>query len=368
MTVDDRGLFVVDPHRLPLLRPDAQTFEEMLHGFRNQQLARSLALKTVEQRERLVRIFVDHAGTYPWDWTLQSVDEFFADRRSVHHNLHTTIRSYQNALKLFCDYVCDPGYGWVERCLELFGTHPVRVINDWNTARHVQDVEHGGGRRAFTRGELQSLFDVADDDADRIARLGRKGWMTAFRDATVLKTAYMFGLRINEVRHLQTVDFTRNPYAPEFGKYGHLNVRFGKAMKGSGYKQRNVLAVLPWGSEILSEWVERSARFRGESLDLFPTERSTLVSEATLQSKFRRVRAEIGLGEEVTFHSLRRSYITHLIEDGFDALFVQQQVGHEYASTTAIYTGVSSDYRTSTLRAVLDGMMGDALQTTTGSS
>ena len=37
-------------------------------------------------------------------------------------------------------------------------------------------------------------------------------------------------------------------------------------------------------------------------------------------------------------HSLRRSYVTHLIEAGWDPLFVQQQAGHEHASTTAIYT------------------------------
>jgi site-specific recombinase XerD len=37
------------------------------------------------------------------------------------------------------------------------------------------------------------------------------------------------------------------------------------------------------------------------------------------------------------FHSLRRSYVTHLIEDGWDPFFVQQQVGHEHASTTSIY-------------------------------
>jgi len=39
----------------------------------------------------------------------------------------------------------------------------------------------------------------------------------------------------------------------------------------------------------------------------------------------------------VSLHSLRHSYITHLIEDGYDPLFVQQ-VGHCYASTTALYT------------------------------
>ncbi|MGB5112701.1 MAG: tyrosine-type recombinase/integrase [Mycobacterium sp.] len=37
--------------------------------------------------------------------------------------------------------------------------------------------------------------------------------------------------------------------------------------------------------------------------------------------------------------------MTHLIEAGYDPLFVQQQVGHEQSSTTALYTQVSSDYR-----------------------
>ncbi|MGH9262361.1 MAG: hypothetical protein ACRD08_21075, partial [Acidimicrobiales bacterium] len=47
-------------------------------------------------------------------------------------------------------------------------------------------------------------------------------------------------------------------------------------------------------------------------------------------------------------------YVTHLIEDGFDPLFVQQQVGHSPAATTAIYTSVSTDYRNRVLRQALD--------------
>ena len=46
--------------------------------------------------------------------------------------------------------------------------------------------------------------------------------------------------------------------------------------------------------------------------------------------------------------------MTHLIEDGFDPRFVQEQVGHEHASTTSLYTSVSSDYRTRSLRQALD--------------
>ena len=62
------------------------------------------------------------------------------------------------------------------------------------------------------------------------------------------------------------------------------------------------------------------------------------------------------------FHSLRRSYVTHLIEDGWDPRFVQEQVGHEHASTTAIYTCVSSDYRVRTLRRALDAVVADAVR------
>lgn len=53
--------------------------------------------------------------------------------------------------------------------------------------------------------------------------------------------------------------------------------------------------------------------------------------------------------------------MTHLIEDGYDPLFVQQQVGHSYASTTALYTSVSSDFRTRTLRRALDEQLTRAL-------
>ena len=66
------------------------------------------------------------------------------------------------------------------------------------------------------------------------------------------------------------------------------------------------------------------------------------------------------------FHSLRRSYVTHLIEAGWDALFVQQQAGHEHASTTSIYTCVSSDYRTRTLRTALDQTIAAAAGTAGG--
>ena len=72
-------------------------------------------------------------------------------------------------------------------------------------------------------------------------------------------------------------------------------------------------------------------------------------------------RDAVGLDPALDFHSLRRAYVTHLIEDGWDPRFVQEQVGHDHASTTSIYTCVSSDFRTRTLRRVLDGTISRAL-------
>lgn len=106
------------------------------------------------------------------------------------------------------------------------------MVHEWNTAVHVADAEADVSKRAFTRKELIALFDHADEQVDRIRRTGRKGWLPAFRDSVLLKTAYAFGLRRNEIRMLDTVDFGRNPDGPEFGEYGVLYVPTRQGQEG----------------------------------------------------------------------------------------------------------------------------------------
>lgn len=360
MAVDGLGRVVRVP-AVRALRPEEQAVEDMLVGWRNQQLSRSLAFGTIEARERVVRRFLAHANEPPWKWTAAHVDEFFGDLRAEHHAKPSTLRSHQTALRLFCEYVTDPGYGWSEACLELFGAHPVQVCHAWNTATHVQEAEAAPPKRAFTRDELQRFFDRADAETERIGALRRKGWLPAFRDATLFKVAYAFGLRRNEVRHLQVVDFSRNPRAPQFGRFGCLHVRHGKAMAGSAPKRRSVLTVFDWSVEVLEQWLELGLPAMGGGTDLFPSERGVLLGLGSINDRFARYRGELGLSPGLDFHSLRRSYVTHLVEDGVDPLFVQLQVGHEHASTTALYTCVSSDYRTRTLAAALDAAVSTAL-------
>jgi integrase/recombinase XerC len=325
-------------------------------------MARRLAAGTVVSRQRAVRVFAAHAGVFPWSWTAQLADEWFTDLRAVRGLRASTLRSYQEALRLFCDYLTDPAYGWAGQCQQRFGSHPIQVCHEWNTAVHVQDAEADPRKRAFTRDELQALFDYADDQVTAIRAAGRKGWLAAFRDAALFKVAYGFGLRRTETAMLDVTDFGANPHAAEFGELGVCYVRFGKAMKGSPPRRRSVLTVWPWVADVLAEWTTQIRPLHGaEGTALWPTERAARISVHQIDHRFAACRAALGLAEGLDFHSLRRSYVTHLIEDGWDPLFVQQQAGHRHASTTAIYTCVSSDFRTRTLRRALDATMDAAL-------
>lgn len=78
---------------------------------------------------------------------------------------------------------------------------------------------------------------------------------------------------------------------------------------------------------------------------LWPSERGSRLTINALGRSFTALRARAGLPLELKLHCLRHSYTTHLLEAGYDPLFVQQQLGHSYASTTALYTSVGSDFK-----------------------
>ena len=121
----------------------------------------------------------------------------------------------------------------------------------------------------------------------------------------------------------------------------------------------------PWSARVLRQWAGQFRGLFGQAAAgggaLWPSERSPRVSLEKISGRFAEYRDALGLPDSVSLHSLRHSYITHLIEDGYHPLFVQQQVGHCYASTTALYTSVSSDFRNRTLRAALDRSIQAAL-------
>src|SRR5919108_5880281 len=218
------------------LHPEPSLFESMIEGWRRQQQSRRLSHSIMRDRERVVRRFQAYAGGWPWDWRSEQVEAWISAGRWA----HSTVRSYQGALQLFMAYLTDPRYGWMAVCEEKVGAAPTQICHEWNTASHVADYEGRPERRPLTRAELQTLFDTADDRAEAVARSGRKGALAAFRDATLFKVVYAWGLRRREAAMLDVVDFSANPAAPELGRLGVCHVRFGKAARGSPPKRRAV--------------------------------------------------------------------------------------------------------------------------------
>jgi site-specific recombinase XerD len=337
------------------LRPQDAMVEAMLRGWRAQQTARGLKEDTVEPRERLVRRFLRFTNEYPWNWGPSHVDEWSLSLASEHHLAPSTVRSYQGDLRQFTEYLTDGRYGWAVECEKAFGTYPVPIVHEWNTIAHLNGYEGDPEARPFTREELQRFLDYADEQVERAVKAKRKGALAAYRDATVYKVIYGWGLRRTEAAKLDLVDFGRNPKAPQFGRYGTLNVRYGKAKRGQPPRRRNVLSVMDWAVEAVADYVENvRPRFGfGQHPALWVTERGGRIQPAEINARFVAYRDALRLPRELVPHSLRHAYVTHLTEDGVDRRFIQQQVGHECDSSTAVYTHVSDDYMNTALGRAL---------------
>jgi len=339
------------------LRPEEAMFEAMLSGWRAQQAARGLKDDTVGPRERLMRRFGEFTGEYPWAWSPGHLDEWSLHLTAEEHLAPSTIRSYQCALRLFTEFLIDGRYGWAVACEQAFGPgkHPVAICHEWNTIAHLNDYEGSPEARPFTREEMQRFLDYADGQVERAARSGRKGALAAYRDATLFKVMYGWGLRRTETSKLDLADWGRNPAAAEFGRYGMLNVRYGKAKRGQPPRRRNVASVMGWAVEAVADYVENiRPRFGcARHPALWVTERGGRVKPAEINARFVAYRDALGLPPALVPHSIRHSYVSHLTENGADRRFIQCQVGHESDSSTAVYTHVSDDFMNTALRRAL---------------
>lgn len=138
---------------------------------------------------------------------------------------------------------------------------------------------------------------------------------------------------------LDVCDFRGAAKLPEFGVYGQVHVRYGKAKRGGGPQRRTVLTVFRWAAEVVEQSLTDVRPSFGcpDHPAMFVTERGTRISVSYINERFAEIHAEAHLPEQLAPHCLRHSYVTHLAEEGWAAKFIQDQVGHSHAATTAIY-------------------------------
>src|SRR5690242_5527990 len=97
------------------LDEEMAVFEAMLTGWERQQQSRLLAETTIAPRMALLRRFTEFSGSYPWEWTAGDLEDFTVSLMSGGARLApSTIRGYHFTLRLFCDYLIDGRYGWIQ--------------------------------------------------------------------------------------------------------------------------------------------------------------------------------------------------------------------------------------------------------------
>jgi len=169
---------------------------------------------------------------------------------------------------------------------------------------------------------------------EEVTRLlaGPKPDPRGFRDRALLETLYGAGLRASEALNLRLQDID-------------LDVGFVRTV-GKGDKER----VVPLGRkaiEALRTYNERGRPFLGgagtlKDPELFLNNRGRRLSRQGLHLILKRYAHAAGLPDDVSAHTLRHSFATHLLEGGADLRAVQEMLGHADLSTTQIYTHVTT--------------------------
>lgn len=176
-----------------------------------------------------------------------------------------------------------------------------------------------------------------------------KATPAGIRDRALLETLYGAGLRASEALALRLQDLD-------------LDVGFVRTI-GKGSKER----VVPLGRkavEALRAYNERGRPLLGRSgtlkaPELFLNNRGRRLSRQGLHQIIKRYARVAGLPDDVSAHTLRHSFATHLLEGGADLRAVQEMLGHADLSTTQIYTHLTTAhlhkiYRNAHPRARMD--------------
>ncbi len=140
----------------------------------------------------------------------------------------------------------------------------------------------------------------------------------------MIALAYGAGLRVSEVITLRVGDLDLA------GLQIHL-----KAAKGN----KDRVTVFP---ESIRTDIQNLIAGRSSGDAVFESERGGILSVRTAQAVFAHALQKAGIAKAATFHSLRHSFATHLLENGTDVRYVQALLGHANIRTTQRYTHVTN--------------------------
>lgn len=140
----------------------------------------------------------------------------------------------------------------------------------------------------------------------------------------MLALAYGAGLRVSEVVNI---------------KVKHINLEELTLIVSYAKGGKDRISVLP---EILRNDLQIMMAGKTSDQYLFESERGGKLTTRTAQVVFERSLKLAAIQKPATFHSLRHSFATHLLENGVDVRYIQKLLGHANISTTQLYTKVTN--------------------------
>ena len=170
--------------------------------------------------------------------------------------------------------------------------------------------------RALDISQALELLDETPNFAD-------ENWIK-LRDIAIFTLLYGCGLRISEAINTNIGDFDNKDFL---------------RIKGKGNKER-IVPLLPIVNQAINTYLEACPykQQRGEAL--FLGARGERISPRIIQRQMEKIRNYMGLPKNITPHSLRHSFATHLLAAGTDLRSIQELLGHSSLSTTQRYTEV----------------------------
>ncbi|MCU7958547.1 MAG: site-specific tyrosine recombinase XerD [gamma proteobacterium symbiont of Bathyaustriella thionipta] len=170
---------------------------------------------------------------------------------------------------------------------------------------------------------------LSEADVEALLQAPDTSHSLGFRDRTMLELLYATGLRVSELVGLKLNEISLNQ--------GVVRV------SGKGGKER----LIPMG-EIAMDWLQgflggaRVAILGERSCEqVFPSNRATGMTRQTFWYLIKAHAKRAGINKELSPHTLRHAFATHLINHGADLRVVQMLLGHSDLSTTQIYTHVA---------------------------
>lgn len=171
---------------------------------------------------------------------------------------------------------------------------------------------------------------LTKEEVEKLLHSPNTGQVLGLRDRAMLELMYATGLRISEIINLKLEDL-------------HLTMGTLQTL-GKGHKER----IVPVGDEAI-KWVNRYLEEARPKL--LKQKRSNYLflnfhgNNLTRQGVWKNLKAEVrkaGIQKNITPHTLRHSFATHILENGADLRIVQELLGHADISTTQIYTHLSN--------------------------